>query len=108
MLATVQLAITQEALKRYRILAYEHFKNKNITVHVIQLVDESFGVRIMSDSQEKWFGTNNEYNSQESADQIIGWKEKNEAYTELENKILPNIGYEVHQVCMKLFHQNMI
>jgi hypothetical protein len=105
----LELDVSPESLHLYKEIAYRHLNEHNSTVDVAiagidQEGDEIFGIRLMSDEgEEEWYDPDNS-----GEDTMVGWKDRDEAYAVLENKILPNIGYALFQQELKQFHQNMI
>lgn len=105
----LELDVSSESLHLYKQIAYRHLNEHNSTVDVARAgVDheghEIFGIRLMSDDgQEEWYDPDNS-----GEHTMVGWKDRDEAYLVLENKVLPNLGYAILQQDLKVFHQNMI
>jgi len=102
------LPISPEAIKTYREIAQEHLKDNESKLNVVIAGFDNDGLEIYGikmicgDGSEEWYDT-----GQSNDDVIMGWNDKSHADFILENKVLPNIGYTVHQRSLLLFFQNM-
>lgn len=106
--AELELTISPESVRQYKEIAHKHLLEHNSTVGVACAgVDEDgnkvFGIRIISDDgQEEW------YDPKEAGNHtLIGWDDEKDAYVELENKVLPQIGYAIYQKDLQQFHKCM-
>ena len=103
----LELTVSPESIRQYKEIAYRHLHEHNSIVGVACAgIDEEgnkiFGIRMISnDGEEEW------YDSEDGSHALIGWNEEKDAYTELENKVLPQIGYAVLQKDLQQFHQCM-
>jgi hypothetical protein len=62
-----------------------------------------FGIRLLSgDGEEEWYDPR-DTNSQT----LLGWDDERDARIELENNVLPQIGYAIHQKDIVQFHKIM-
>lgn len=92
----------------YKDIASEHLEMHKTILDVAAVGfnengDEIFGIRmICQDGSEEWYDKNSG-----NPDVLVGWDSQDEAYYVLENKVLPNIGYTVHQQALLLFYKNM-
>jgi len=105
----LEIDVSSESLDLYKSIAYKHLNEQNSTVDVVlagidQDGDEIFGIRLVSDEgEEEW------YDPEDSGDHsMVGWRDKEEAYFVLENKVLPNLGYALFQQDLKMFHQSIV
>lgn len=95
-------------LRHHKNLAYKHIDEQNSTVGVACAgVDKEgnkiFGIRLLSDDgKEEW------YDPQEAGSStVLGWNDEADANFELENKVLPQIGYAIYQKDLQMFHRCM-
>lgn len=109
--AELELTISPESVRRYKDLAYKHLDKQNCTVSVACAGQDAdgndiFGIRLaLAGGKEEWYDLNNNSSTLSSA--LLGWNDKEDANLELENKVLPQIGYAVHQKDLQLFHKCM-
>ncbi len=93
----LNLAVSPESIHQYKEIAYKHLHEHNSTVGVAfagldEEGNEIFGIRLVSDDgEEEW------YDSEGGSHILTGWNDEIDAYTELENNVLPQIGYAVSQ-----------
>ena len=105
----VLLPISPEAIETYKQLAEDHLKDNNTILYVEAVgVDENglevYGIKMVcEDGSEEWYDPGNS-----TDDTVMGWNDKSHASFMLENKVLPNLGYTVHQKALLDFFQNMI
>ena len=105
--AELELTISPESIHQYKEIAYKHLHEHNSVVGVAYAgLDEKgnkiFGIRLISDDgKEEW------YDPENGSHTLMGWNEEKDAYTELENKVLPQIGYAVLQKDLQQFHKCM-
>lgn len=103
----LELTISPESVRQYKELAYKHLDEQNCTVSVACAGEDAdgnkiFGIRLLSDDgEEEW------YDSYNDSSALLGWNDEEDANLELENKILPQIGYAVYQKDLQLFHKCM-
>lgn len=104
----LELTISPESMRQYKKLAYKHLDEQNTTVSVACAGldadgNKVFGIRLISDDgEEEW------YDSQEGNSRtLLGWDDEKDANLELENKVLPQIGYAIYQKDLQLFHKCM-
>lgn len=103
----LEFTISPESIRQYKELAYKHLGERNTTVSVACAGldadgNKVFGIRLVSDDGEEW------YDSQKDGSRtLLGWDDEGDAILELENKVLPQIGYAVHQKDLQTFHKCM-
>ena len=103
----LELTISPESVRQYKELACKHLDEQNCTVSVACAGQDAdgndiFGIRLTLDGgAEEW------YDSHNNPSTLLGWNEEEDANLELENKVLPQIGYAVHQKDLQLFHKCM-
>lgn len=104
----LELSLSSESLRHYTEIAYKHLHEQNSTVGVaIAGLDEDgneiFGIRMVSDDgEEEWYDP-----KEDGLHTLVGWDDENDAHAELENKVLPQIGYAIYQKNLQLFHRRM-
>lgn len=104
----VLLPISPEAIETYKEIAQEHLRGNSSELNVeVAGVDDNgieiYGIlMICGDGSEEWYDPGNA-----DKDVIMGWNDESHAHFVLENKVLPNIGYTVHQKTLLTFFQNM-
>lgn len=102
----LELTVSSESIRQYKEIAYRHLQDQNSAFHVaVAGVDEEgneiFGIVLVSNDGEKnWYDP-------EGLDTLMGWDAEEDAYTELEDKVLPQIGYALFQKDLELFHKSM-
>ncbi len=103
----LELQVSPESIRQYKEIAHRHLHELNSTVDVAFAGldadgNKIFGIRLVSDDgEEEW------YDPEEGAHALMGWDDAKDAYTELENKILPQIGYAIFQKDLQQFHKCM-
>ncbi len=103
----LELTISPESIRQYKELAYKHLDEQNCTVSVACAGQDAdgndiFGIRlVLDDGEEEWYDPHNDSRT------LLGWDDEEDANLELENKILPQIGYAIHQKDLQLFHKCM-
>lgn len=103
----LELTISPESIRQYKELAYKHMVEQSTTIGVACAGldadgNKVFGIRlILHDGEEEW------YDPQEDSRALLGWDDEKEANLELENKVLPQIGYAIYQKDLQLFHKCM-
>lgn len=101
----IELVVSSESIRRYAEIAHKHLHKHNSTIEVaLAGVDEEgkkiFGILLVSDGEEEWYDP-------EGSNTLVGWGDENDAYVELEDKILPQMGYVVFQQDLQQFHRCM-
>jgi len=103
----LELTVSPESIRQYKEIAYRHLNEHNSIVGVACAgMDEEgnkiFGIRLISnDGKEEW------YDPEDGLYTLMGWNDEKDAYVELENKVLPQIGYAVLQKDLQQFHKCM-
>jgi hypothetical protein len=114
--AAIRLAISPESLHRYKEVAHKHLHEHNSTVGVaVAGADEDgnkiFGIRLVSDEgEEEWYEPESESyltSEEQELSSLLGWDNEQDAYIELENKVLPQLGYALIQKDLQQFHRSM-
>lgn len=102
----LELTISSDSIRQYKEIAYKHLHEHNSTVGVACAGEDAegnkiFGIRLISDDgQEEW------YDPKEAGDHtLMGWNDEKDAHVELEQKVLPQIGYAVYQKELQQFHK---
>jgi len=103
----LELEISLESILQYKEIAEKHLDEQNSILDVALAGfdsngDEIFGIRLISDAGEEWYDP-----EEDGFDSLVGWNDKSDAYFELENKVLPQIGYAIYQKDLQLFHKFM-
>ena len=104
----LETTISQDSINNYIKLAHTHLLKSNSTINVKEAgANENgkpiFGICIEWDNgQEEWYDP---YKLGKNT--IAGWENEQEAKEILINQVIPNLGYAIHQLKLKLFHQNM-
>lgn len=112
MLSTeLELTISSESILQYKELAYKHLDEQNATVSVACAGldtdgNKVFGIRLVSDDEEEWYDSQRQVMGADSRT-LLGWDDEEDANLELENKVLPQIGYAVYQKDLQTFHKCM-
>lgn len=105
----LELAISPDSIRQYKEIAYKHLHEQNSTVGVACAgVDEEgnriFGIRIVTDDgEEEWYDP-----KETGPNTLMGWPDEEEAQFELDNRVLPQIGYAIFQQDLQAFHKSMI
>lgn len=103
----LELTILPESIRQYKEIAYKHLQEQNSTVGVAFAGldadgNKIFGIRLVSDDgEEEW------YDPEDGSHTLLGWNDEKDAYTELEDKVLPQIGYAIFQKELQQFHKCM-
>lgn len=102
----IELKISSDSLRHYREIAYKHLHESSSAVGVaLAGLDEGgnriFGIRLVSNDGEEW------YDSKGEEHVIVGWDDEKDAIIELETKVLPQLGYAIHQKDLQQFHKCM-
>ncbi len=107
--AELKLDISPKSVQTYVQLAHKHLQRLRATLDVEMAgLDEAgqaiYGICLRShDGQEEW------YDPHELGEgTMAGWDEEESAKEVLEMKVLPNLGYSIHQKELQRFHQNMV
>ncbi len=103
----IELEISMESLARYRRVALDHLEKHQATVNVADagkddLGNQIFGICMRFGESEEWYDPNDVGEST-----LVGWNSIEDANQVLVNKVLPNLGYAVHQRDLQAFHQNI-
>ncbi len=103
----LELTVSPESIQQYKEIAYKHLHQHNSTVGVALAGldakgNEIFGIRLISDDgEEEW------YDPEDGLHTLMGWDDEKDAYSELVNKVLPQLGYSIFQKDLQLFHKCM-
>lgn len=104
----LELMISSESIRQYTEIAYKRLHEQNSTVGVAfagldENGDKVFGIRLVSDDgAEEWYDP-----EEPGSHTLIGWGDEKDACHELENKVLPQIGYAIYQKDLQQFHKCM-
>lgn len=104
-----EIEISSESLDMYSKIACEYLTKQKavIDVRCAGVTDSGqtiFGICMKSDDgKEEWYDPD-DYTT---TDSVVGWDNEEDAQSMLMSKIMPNLGYAIHQRDLQLFHQNM-
>ena len=104
-----EIEISPESLDMYTEIAWEYLEKQKavIDVRCAGVTDSGqtiFGICMKSDDgKEKWYDPE-DYTT---TDSVVGWNNEEDAHSVLTCRIMPNLGYAIHQRDLQLFHQNM-
>lgn len=107
-LTELELGISPESTHQYKEIAYNHLDKENSILGVALAGldsngDEIFGIRLISnEGEEEWYDP-----EEDGSHTLMGWNNEKDAYFELENKVLPQLGYAIYQKDLQLFHKFM-
>lgn len=102
----LELTVSPESIRHYKEIAYKHLREHNSTVDVVFAGldgegNKIFGIRRVSDNGEEW------YDPEDGLHTLLGWGDEQDANSELENKVLPQMGYAIFQETLQQFHKCM-
>lgn len=109
----ILLPISPEAIETYKEIAQKHLQYNNSELNVAVAGTNNNGAKIYGikmiceDGSEEWYDSGYAADADADDDAIMGWSDEDHANFILENKVLPNIGYTVHQRTLLSFFQNM-
>lgn len=103
----LELTISPESIRQYREIANKYLQEHNSTISVaVAGLDENgnkiFGIRLVSEDGEEWYDP-----KEDGSHSLLGWGDEKDAYAELEDKVLLQIGYTIYQKDLHQFHKCM-
>ncbi len=105
---SIEISLSGECTQTYKELADKHLQKNNITIEVLSAGQNEDGSNVYGicmiypNGLKEWYDPH-----KETHNAIAGWDNKDDARVILESKVLPNLGYLIHQRDLQLFHRNM-
>lgn len=99
------VAVSDQCLGNLRSLAIDHLYNNNILACVKPVGSDEWGNGLYAivfkwDDQEKWFGD-------QSDNTCFVWTSLEDAKTDLDSYVLPNMGFSIQRNQVKQFLMNL-
>lgn len=97
----ISISVEESRLNELHDTAIAYLDQNNITVDISPLElktgDRFFGIRFCSDKGEEWLS------DEVDVDELLVWDDYTDALRELDEYVLPNIGYRIERQNIRTF-----